>query len=152
MILTIHSHSNLMTPTIISFIAITAILISLIVWSNRKDYEDLNIIFTVTLACFGIFGWGLFLSLSTDRTEIMTQRANVVETIKGKHITVVSTSENHNQIYSNYQSDVIDSTTQFKWRYTYYYNYYGFEIKKITEFISENVTTKNTLTEIRVAR
>ena len=141
-----------MSPTLYSFIGLTLTLIVLLLWSIKEGNEGWTVTLVISLIVFGLFGWGVFLSSATDVIKVEVKQAKVVEILKGKHITVVSTSENHNQVYSGYESDMIDSTTTFKWRYTYEYNYYGFELRNITEFIAENDTIKNTIPEIKVER
>lgn len=141
-----------MSPTIYSFIGLTLTLIIFLLWSIKEDNEGWTVTLVIALIAFGLFGWGIFLSTATDVTKIEVKQAKVLEILKGKHITVVSTSENHNQVYSGYECDAIDSTTIFKWRYTYKYNYYGFEVESITEFITEHDTSKNTVPEIKVER
>ena len=136
-----------MSPTIYEFIGLTITLIVLLIWSMKEDNEGWITFFVVALIFLGIFGWGIFLSLGTDTIKVEFKQAKVLEILKGKHITVVSTSENH-QVYNGYESDMIDSNTTFKWKYTYKYNYYGFENANITEFIAEN----DTVPEIRVER
>ena len=136
-----------MSPTIYAFIGLTITLIVLLIWSMKEDNEGWITFFVVALIFLGIFGWGIFLSLGTDTIKVEFKQAKVLEILKGKHITVVSTSENH-QVYNGYESDMIDSNTTFKWKYTYKYNYYGFENANITEFIAEN----DTVPEIRVER
>jgi len=141
-----------MSPTIISFIAFTLTLISLLIWSIREEKEGWTATFIIALILFGIFGWGLFLCSAIETTKVENKEAKVLEIIKGKHITVVSTSENYNRVYTGYESDMIDSTTKFIWRNTYRYNYYGFENGTITEFITINDTSKSTVPEIKVER
>jgi len=141
-----------MSLTIISFIAFTLTLISLLIWSIIEERELWMATFIIVLAIFGIFGWGVYLSCATETTKVENKEAKVLEVIKGKHITVVSTSENHNQVYAGYESDMIDSTTKFMWKNTYSYNYYGFQIKTITEFLAINDTSKSTVSEVKVER
>jgi len=136
-----------MSPTIYAFIGLTITLIVLLLWSMKEDNEGWIAFFVVALIVLGIFGWGVYLSCATETTKVEFKQAKVLEILKGKHITVVSTSENH-QVYNGYESDMIDSNTTFKWKYTYKYNYYGFENANITEFIAEN----DTVPEIRVER
>lgn len=141
-----------MSPTIISFIAFTITLISLLIWSIKEEKEGWIVLFTVALVLFGIFGWWIYLSCATETTKVENKEAKVLEVIKGKHITVVSTSENYNRVYTGYESDLIDSTTKFIWQNTYKYNYYGFENGTITEFITINDTSKSTVPEVKVER
>jgi hypothetical protein len=141
-----------MSFIITSFIAFTLTLISLLIWSIREEKEGWVATFIVSLAIFGIFGWGVFLSCVTETTKVEDKQAKVLEIIKGKHITVVSTPENYNKFYTGYESDMIDSTTKFIWRNTYKYNYYGFENGTITEFIAINDTSKSTVPEVKVER
>ena len=141
-----------MSFIITSFIAFTLTLISLLIWSIREEKEGWTATFIVALAIFGIFGWGVFLSSATETTKVEDKQAKVLEIIKGKHITVVSTSENYNKVYTGYESDMIDSTTKFIWRNTYKYNYYGFKNGTITEFIAINDTSKSTVPEVKVER
>ena len=141
-----------MSPTLYSFIGITLTLVVLLLWSIKDNHEGWMVTFSLTLVVFGIFGWGVFLSTTTDVVKVDYKQAKVLEILKGKHITVVSTSGNYNRVYSGYGADIIDSTTIFKWKLTYKYNYYGYEIGYDTEFIAENDTIKNAIPKIKLAR
>jgi hypothetical protein len=121
---------------IIAFTAFTITLIILFIWCLHKDEEGWSIILGVSIVCFGIFGWGLFLGTTTEKVEVVESNAKILEILKGKHITVVVSdhgpSDSH--IFDGYQSDKIDSTTQFKWTYTVKRNYYNIILNEYEEF------------------
>jgi hypothetical protein len=122
---------------IISFTALTITLIVLFILSIRYEQEAWAIILGLVTFFFLAFGWGLFLSTSTDRSVVTETDAKVVEMIKGKHITIVTSDkgEADYHVFLSYQSDLIDTSTHFKWVNTKNYNYYNFLIKDDSEFL-----------------
>jgi hypothetical protein len=121
---------------IITFTAFTITLIILFTWCLHKDEEGWSIFLGILIVCFGIFGWGVFLGTTTEKVEVVESNAKVLEILKGKHITVVVSDHGpaDSHTFDGYDSDRIDSTTQFKWTYTVKRNYYNIILNEYEEF------------------
>lgn len=114
-----------MSPVLLTLAAIVFIFTSIAIWAYRES-NDGWMAFSIVAAAFTlIFGFGMFGTLNTMRSE--EAPCKVYEVLKGKHIVVVSTNRG-NVIFDNYKIEDINDSTKFFW--TLDYNHYNVEINK----------------------
>lgn len=112
-----------MSATILTLIALIVVLVCLAIWANSESYEGWTIVFIVSAIVTGIFGLGMFGTLNTNRTEIVNTK--LYEVLKGRHIVVACTNQG-NTIFTNYDVEQINDSTQFYWLVKY--NHYNVEM------------------------
>lgn len=102
---------------------LTFCLLVLFIWACYNN-EIIAIISGCILLFGGLICYGIVFTTTVEKTKEV--KSHVSEIVRGKHITVVSTDNNHCQIYRGYESEKITDSTEFYWILKY--NYYGVQM------------------------